>query len=58
MTLVDGHARRPQGALADLLGGNAMAPMLPLFQALAGGQDLLALHAGPERKLRVEIAHA
>jgi len=58
LTLVDGHARQPKGSLADLLGGNAMAPMLPLFQALAGGQDLLALHAGPERKLRVEIAHA
>jgi hypothetical protein len=57
-TLVDGQARRPQGALANLVGANAMAPMLPLFQALAGGQDLLALHAGPGRKLRVEIAHA
>jgi hypothetical protein len=57
MTLVDGQARAPTGALAERLGGNAMAPMLPLFQALAGGQDLLALHAGPDRKLRVEIAH-
>jgi hypothetical protein len=57
LTLVDGQARAPQGALADLLGRNAMAPMLPLFQALAGGQDLLALHAGPGRQLRVEIAH-
>jgi hypothetical protein len=58
VTLVDGHARPPRGALADQLGKNAMAPMLPLFQALAGGQDLLTLHAGPDRRLRVEIAHA
>jgi hypothetical protein len=57
LTLVDGQAPPPRGALAERLGGNAMAPMLPLFQALAGGQDLLALHAGPERRLRVEIAH-
>ena len=38
-----------------LSGGNAMAPMLPLFQALASGDDLAYLHAGPGRALRVEI---
>ncbi|HVI24872.1 MAG TPA: beta-ketoacyl synthase chain length factor [Xanthomonadaceae bacterium] len=56
-TLVDGDAPPPRGPLADVAGGNAMAPMLPLFQALAAGDDLLGLHAGPRRTLRVEIAH-
>ena len=57
-TLVDAAAPVPQGALADRLGANAMAPMLPLFQALAAGGDLVSLHAGPTQALRVEIAHA
>lgn len=57
-TLVDAQAPPPQGALARLAGGNAMARMLPLFQALASGDDLFSLHAGPMRALRVEIAHA
>lgn len=57
-TLVDGQARPPQGALTQLVGGNAMAPMLPMFQALASGHDLIHLDAGPWRRLRVEIANA
>ena len=56
-TLVDADAPPPQGALASLAGGNAMAPMLPLFEALASGHDLVSLHAGPRRALRVEIAY-
>jgi hypothetical protein len=56
-TLVDADAPPPRGALAGVAGGNAMAPMLPLFQALAAGNDLLSLHAGPRRSLRVEIAY-
>lgn len=44
-------------ALSRRLGANAMAPMLPLFQALAAGGDLVSLHAGPAQALRVEIAH-
>jgi hypothetical protein len=56
-TLVDADAPPPQGALASLAGGNAMAPMLPLFDALASGHDLVSLHAGPRRALRVEIAY-
>ena len=56
-TLVEGAAPLPGGALADRLRGNAMAPMLPLFQALAEGGDLASLHAGPLQSLRVEIAH-
>jgi len=56
-TFVDAVAPRPAGPLARRLGANAMAPMLPLFQALASGVDLLQLDAGPDRALRVEIAH-
>jgi hypothetical protein len=57
-TLVDGTGHVPTGPLAQLAGDNAMAPMLPLFQALATGHDLVCLHAGPGRALRVEIADA
>lgn len=56
-TLVEGAAPPPAGRLAQRLEGNAMWPMLPLFQALASGQDLVVLHAGPSQSLRVEIAH-
>ena len=56
-TLVDGAAQPASGALAERLRGNAMSPMLPLFQALANGDDLVSLHAGPSQSLRVEIAH-
>jgi len=56
-TLVDGAAVPAKGALVERLQGNAMSPMLPLFQALANGDDLVSLHAGPSQSLRVEIAH-
>jgi len=56
-TLVEGHAPTRHGPLARLGAANAMAPMLPLFDALAGGSDLALLHAGQGRTLRVEIAH-
>lgn len=60
-TLVETPCPQPRyssaaGALASYAGDNAMAPMLPLFQALASGQDIAWLHAGPSRALRVEIA--
>ena len=57
-TLVDAAAPPPRGPLAARLLVNAMAPMLPLFEALASGDDLVFLHAGPSRTLRVEIADA
>jgi len=57
-TLHDAQAPAPAGRLAALAGANAMAPMLPLFAALASGDDLACLHAGPGRALRVEISHA
>lgn len=56
-TLVDGATPPPSGALSRLAGGNAMAQMLPLFDALAVGDDAALLKAGPGRLLRVEIAH-
>lgn len=56
-TLVDGEPPAPAGALARHAAGNSMAPMLPLFDALANGDDVVLLKAGPGRVLRVEIAH-
>jgi len=43
------------GTLADFAGGNAMAPMLPLLDALAAGHDRAILHAGPGRVLQLRI---
>lgn len=46
------------GALGRHAGGNAMAPMLPLFDALASGGDRVVLRAGPPgRVLAVDISH-
>lgn len=56
-TPVDADARAGSGALARHAAGNAMAPMLPLFDVLASDQDLVMLHAGPGRSLRVELAN-
>ena len=56
-TLLDGDAPTRHGPLARHGAGNAMAPMLPLFDALAGRGDLAILHAGHGRSLRVELAH-
>jgi hypothetical protein len=55
-TLADGSATSGTGPLARHAGDNAMAPMLPLFDALADGGDLVALEAGGGRVLRVELA--
>ncbi|HVI57828.1 MAG TPA: beta-ketoacyl synthase chain length factor [Luteimonas sp.] len=57
-TLVDGEPPPAQGPLSRRAAGNAMAQMLPLFEALAGGdRDVVLLKAGPGRALRVEISH-
>ncbi|GHD69526.1 hypothetical protein GCM10007164_12910 [Luteimonas padinae] len=56
-TLLDADAPERHGPLARHGAGNAMAPMLPLFDALAGRGDLALLHAGHGRTLRVELAH-
>ncbi len=57
-TLIDGDAPVGSGPLARLAAGNAMASMLPLFDALAAREDGVLLKAGPGRTLRLEIAHA
>ena len=56
-TLVEATAPPPAGALAQLAAGNAMAPMLPLFETLARGSDIALLHAGRGRALRLEVSH-
>ncbi|MCC4619264.1 beta-ketoacyl synthase chain length factor [Xanthomonas cassavae CFBP 4642] len=53
--LDDGTPSPGDGPLAQQVAGNAMAPMLPLFELLAGRGDCVALQAGPGRVLRVEI---
>ncbi len=54
--LADGDADAP-GALAGHVGNNPMAPMLPLFDALASGATRATLLAGPGRVMSVEIAY-
>lgn len=53
---VRGDGARPEGALARHAQGNAMAPMLPLFDALATRAATTTLHAGPGRALHVALA--
>ena len=53
--LEDGAPSPGDGALARHVANNAMAPMLPLFDLLAGTGDSVALYAAPGRVLRVEI---
>lgn len=43
------------GKLAGYVGANAMAPMLPLFEALASGNGEAWLHAGPSQALHITI---
>jgi hypothetical protein len=57
VSLADGDADAGAGALAGRDQGNAMAPMLPLFDALASGGAQVWLKAGPGRVLCVEIDH-
>ncbi|HJW47700.1 MAG TPA: beta-ketoacyl synthase chain length factor [Lysobacter sp.] len=54
----DGEAVAPPGALARHAHGNAMAPMLPLFDALARSDDHAILHAGPGRIMDIRIEPA
>lgn len=58
-TLCDGapDGSPAQGPLARLAAGNAMLPMLPLFEALATRQPRADLVAGPGKVLRMEISH-
>ncbi|MFD0738730.1 beta-ketoacyl synthase chain length factor [Lysobacter koreensis] len=56
--LDDGEPVRADGPLARHARGNAMAPMLPLFDALAAGDPGAVLKAGPGRVLRVALHDA
>lgn len=55
LSLEDGDRGTPPGALEARDAGNAMAPMLRLFDALASGRGEALLKAGPGRLLRVGI---
>lgn len=56
--LEDGMATAANGALARHASGNAMLPMLPLFELLAQGSDgEVRLDAGAGRVLAVRIRH-
>jgi hypothetical protein len=57
VALVDGGAAPTNGPLARHAGGNAMAPMLPLFDALAANTREAILHAGPGRILKIALQH-
>ncbi|MEH6416225.1 beta-ketoacyl synthase chain length factor [Pseudomonas sp. CGJS7] len=50
-------AQSEPGRLAQREAGNASAPMLPLFDALAARHDRVALPAGAGRSLWVELSH-
>lgn len=53
----DATPARAGHRLAGLFGGNAMAPMLPLFEALALERPAATLLAGPGRWLKLELDH-
>ncbi|MGH8085791.1 MAG: beta-ketoacyl synthase chain length factor [Lysobacter sp.] len=54
----DGEVEPATGALAQRAAANAMAPMLPLFDALAAGHSQVGLKSGPGRRLRITIDSA
>ncbi|TDK27116.1 hypothetical protein E2F46_02565 [Luteimonas aestuarii] len=57
ITLQDDTASGGEGALSRHAPRNAMAPMLPLFDALANAAPRVALDASGGRVLAVEFAH-
>jgi hypothetical protein len=57
LALADGEADPSAGPLARHAAGNAMAPMLPLFDALAAGHAGCRLKAGPGRILQVDLTN-
>lgn len=52
---VNAPAPLAPGRLAAYVGTNAMAPMLPLFEALASGGGEAWLHAGPSQTLHITV---
>lgn len=57
LALRDGEPGADNGPLAARAPGNAMRPMLPLFESLAARMPRCTLKAGPGRVLDVEIHH-
>ena len=55
--LLDGEAGAAPRPLGRHSAGNAMSPMLPLFDALASGEREATLKAGPGRILRAAITY-
>lgn len=55
LALEAGEVPAASGALARQLAGNAMAPMLPLFECLAAGAGECLLPAGHRQRLRVRV---
>lgn len=53
--LLEGTPTAGTGPLAAHLAGNAMAPMLPLFDALAAGDPVAAVNAGAGRVLQLDL---
>jgi len=51
-----GDAAAGTGRLARHVANNIMAPMLPLFDALACGQSSAVVHAGLDRRLLLELS--
>lgn len=59
LSLSADQTQRPDGALHTRYVGNAMAPMLPLFEALANARARsIALRASPRQSLRVDVSGA
>ncbi|MUV13282.1 beta-ketoacyl synthase chain length factor [Noviluteimonas gilva] len=57
VTMRTGATPANDARLSGIAGGNAMAQMLPLFDALAGARSEAHLFAGRGRTLQVGIAH-
>ena len=55
---IDATTEATPGPLMQRLGGNAMAPMLPLLDALASRATQASLHAGPGQQLRLRVQPA
>ena len=57
LSLQSDAAHMANGALHARYAGNAMAPMLPLFEALASGRAVsIALRASPRQSLQVDVS--
>jgi len=55
---VEAASAAEPGPLSRRLAANAMAPMLPLLDALAGNATQASIHAGPGQQLRLRLQPA